>query len=89
MYNYACGNSVRYYFLSKQDSGLYFRYGGNCVKTTGKCDKMLRDKNLWYFIAENNPKVLLSCTKAEKKKHQNFNFAICLPFPNSITLEHT
>ena len=37
-----------------------------------------------YTIVNNVPGVLLSHTKAEKNKHENFNFVIVLPSSNSF-----
>ena len=52
---------------------LYLRYGSNSVITTAKCDKTLTDKTL-HCIMKNAPRVLLAHAKAEKNKHENFDF---------------
>ena len=57
-----------------QNGHLYLRYGSNFVITTAKSDETLTDKKPLLFYYKNAPRVLLAHTKAEKNKHENFDF---------------
>ena len=62
-----------------QNGRLYLRYGSNLVKTTAKSDKMLtEEKPLLFYCKKNAPRVPLAHTKAEKNKHENFDFVLLL-----------
>ena len=65
-----------------QNGRLYLRYGSNLVITTAKSDKTLTEESLCCSIVKNAPRVLLAHTKAEKNKHENFDFVL-LPFAHT------
>ena len=52
--------------------------------TTAKWDKSLTGKKaLPFYCKKNVPRVVQTRTKAEKNKHENFDFVLLLPFPHA------
>ena len=71
-----------------QNGRLYIRYRSNFPETKQRSEKSLQTTSFCYSIAKSIRKTLLTFSKVEKTKHENFDFVHLLSLFFFFSIKH-